>query len=106
MQGRNGDADEENEIVDTAGSHSLLQGIFPTQGLNPGLQNCRWILYQLSHKGSPGKGEGRRNTESGIDIYTLLYVKQITSGKLLYNMWSPPQCLVIAWRGGKGGGEG
>ena len=35
------------------GSHSLLQGIFPTQGLNPGLLHCRWILYQLSHKGSP-----------------------------------------------------
>ena len=26
----------------------LLQGIFPTQGLNPGLLHCRWILYQLS----------------------------------------------------------
>ena len=35
------------------GGFSLLQGIFPTQGLKPGLPNCRWILYQLSHKGSP-----------------------------------------------------
>ena len=35
------------------GSHSLLQRIFPTQGLNPGLPHCRWILYQLSHQGSP-----------------------------------------------------
>ena len=35
------------------GSLSLLQGIFSTQGLNPGLPHCRWILYQLSHKGSP-----------------------------------------------------
>ena len=34
------------------GSLSLLQGIFPTQGLNPGLPHCRQILYQLSHKGS------------------------------------------------------
>ena len=33
------------------GSLSLLQGIFPTQGLNPGLLHCRQILYQLSHKG-------------------------------------------------------
>ena len=32
------------------GSLSLLQGIFPTQGLNPGLLHCRQILYQLSHK--------------------------------------------------------
>ena len=28
------------------------RGIFPTQGSNPGLLHCRWILYQLSHKGS------------------------------------------------------
>ena len=35
------------------GSLSLLQGIFPTQGLNPGLPHCRRILYQLSHKRSP-----------------------------------------------------
>ena len=34
-------------------SLSLLQGILSTQGSNPGLLHCRWILYQLSHKGSP-----------------------------------------------------
>ena len=32
------------------GSLSLLQGIFPTQGSNPGLLDCRLIPYQLSHK--------------------------------------------------------
>ena len=36
-----------------AGSLSLLQGIFPTQGSNPGLPHRRQILYQLSHRGSP-----------------------------------------------------
>ena len=35
------------------GSLSLLQGIFPTLGSNSGFLNCRQILYQLSHKGSP-----------------------------------------------------
>ena len=35
------------------GSLSLLQGIFPTRGANPGLPHCRQILCQLSHKGSP-----------------------------------------------------
>ena len=34
-------------------SLSLLQGIFPTQGSNPGIPHCRQILYQLSHKRSP-----------------------------------------------------
>ena len=35
------------------GSLSLLQGIFPTQGLNSGLTHCRRILYHLSQQGSP-----------------------------------------------------
>ena len=35
------------------GSLSLLPGIIPTQGSNPSLPHCRWILYQLSHKESP-----------------------------------------------------
>ena len=34
------------------GSLSLFQGIFSVQGLNPGLLQCRKILYQLSHKGN------------------------------------------------------
>ena len=34
-------------------SLSFLQGIFLTQGSNSGLLHCGWILYQLSHKGSP-----------------------------------------------------
>ena len=40
------------------GSLSLLQGIFLTQGANPGLLQCRWILYQLSHQGSPTMERG------------------------------------------------
>ena len=34
-------------------SLSLLQGIFPTQGSNPGLLHCRQVLYQLNYEGSP-----------------------------------------------------
>ena len=44
-----------------AGSCSLLQGIFPTQRLNPSLPHYRWILYQLSHQGSPSIMSGRGN---------------------------------------------
>ena len=35
--------------------HALLQGIFPTQGWNPGLLHCRRILYCLSHHESPSR---------------------------------------------------
>ena len=44
------------------GSLSLLQGIFPTQGLNSGLLHCRWILNQLSYQGSL-KRYTKRNTQ-------------------------------------------
>ena len=40
----------QNTLMD---SLSLLQGIFPTQGLNPGLLYGKWVLYQLSYHGSP-----------------------------------------------------
>ena len=45
-----GDSPGKNTRV---GCHALLQEIFPTQGSNPGLPNCRRILYFLSHQGSP-----------------------------------------------------
>ena len=35
------------------GCHALLQGIFTTKGSNPDLPHCKWILYRLSHQGSP-----------------------------------------------------
>ena len=58
------------------GSLSLLQGIFPIQGSNPGLLHCKWILYQLSHKGSPrilewvvytfSSGSSRPRNQTGV----------------------------------------
>ena len=38
------------------GSHSLLQGIFLTQGLNPGLLHCRRVLYRGSQREAHGRG--------------------------------------------------
>ena len=43
---------EDNDSKDFD-SLSLLQGIFPTEGSNPGPLHCTQILYQLSHEGSP-----------------------------------------------------
>ena len=58
------------------GSPSFLWGIFPTQWSNPGLLHCRWILYQLSHKGSPrilewvaypfSRGSSRSRNQAGV----------------------------------------
>ena len=43
------------------------RGIFPTQGLNPGLQHCRWILNLLSHQGSPDLLPG--NAEKALPTF-------------------------------------
>ena len=53
------------------GSLSLLQGIFPTQGSNPGFPHCRQIPYQLSHKGSPGILERKKESEVAQSCSTL-----------------------------------
>ena len=47
-----GDSPAKNTGV---GCHALLQGIFPTQGSNPGLPHCRQIPYHLSPQGYPYK---------------------------------------------------
>ena len=41
--------------------NSPTQGIFPTQGSNPGLPSCRRIPYQQSHKGSPDNSPGKES---------------------------------------------
>ena len=59
------------------GSLSLFQGIFPTQGSNPGLPHCRRILYQLSHKeGQTARQEGKYRVgerRKGVE-YLLLFI--------------------------------
>ena len=42
------------------GCHALLQGIFPTQGSNPGLLHCRRIFLHLSYQ------ERHSNEYSGL----------------------------------------
>ena len=39
--------------------------------------------------------------ESGMDMYTLLYIKWITNKDLLYSRWNSAQCYVAAWMGGE-----
>ena len=45
-------------------SHSLPQGIFPTQGSNLCLLHCKWILYSLSHQGSPAAAAAAKSLQS------------------------------------------
>ena len=64
------------------GSLSLLQRIFPTQGSNPGLPHCRWIFYQLSHKGSPVLNRTLKNLWVLEQLSSLLLQVIICKNKL------------------------
>ena len=64
------------------GSLFLLQGIFQTQGLNPGLPHCRQILYQLSHRGSPKKETIRK------PVFTQVSSKSHLANKLNVMPWN------------------
>ena len=66
------------------GSLSLLQGIFPTQGSNPGLPHCRQILYRLSH-------QENLIMKVKVPFINLFYSSCFYSGKLLWNF--PGICL-------------
>ena len=59
-----GDAPGKNTGV---GCHPLLQGIFPTQRLNPGLPHCRWILYHLTHQ-AHGNDHSPGPTAAGVNV--------------------------------------
>ena len=49
------------------GCHPLLQGIFPTQGSNPDLLDCRQTLHWLSHQ-----GEGSESLHDLKCVFNLL----------------------------------
>ena len=68
------------------GSLSLLQGIFPTQGLKPGLLHCRRILYQLCHQGSPKGGAIRISEVIDISLTILILHQDFLSH--LESWWS------------------
>ena len=84
-----GDSSGKNTGV---GCYALLQGIFPTQGLNPGLPHCRRILYRLSHQGNP----------SFIPTLYLPFMIWRLAISVTYEMrdicnWKVYSCLII-WR--------
>ena len=78
---------------------AFLHGIFPTQGLNPGLLNYRQILYPLSHQGSPrilgwvafpfSRGPSQlislhRYVDVGLVISTLLVISLLNFLRCMY----------------------
>ena len=61
-------------------SHFLIQGVVPTEGLNPDLLHCRKILYQLSYQESPIQG-----SVDSFNIYLLQFMPLTSAGILNLN---------------------
>ena len=70
----------------TVGCHFLLQGIFPTQKLNPGLLRCRQILYHLSHQGGP--------KDATTCLIKLMGGKDVMAWDATVKVWSLVQCTA------------
>ena len=104
-----GDSPDKNTRM---GCHFLLQGIFPIQGWNPGLPHCRWILYCVSHQGSPRTLEwvdypfSRRSfqprNQTGVSIVGGLFTSWVTREAHTENIWcqilvTVPDGLGLSW---------
>ena len=64
--------------------HSLLLGIFPIQGMNPGLLHCRWILYQIRDtKGMCHTKMGTIKVRNGMDLTEAEDIKKRLGGAVL-----------------------
>ena len=78
------------------GSLSFLQGICPTQGLNPGLLYGRRILYQLSHNGSPrtlewvadpfSSGSSWPGNQTGVSCIAGRFLPAMVKVRILYQL--------------------
>ena len=69
------------------GCHAFLQGIFPTQGLNPGLVHCRWILYHASHKEAPLYAKEWYNSmsqDTGVSLSPKMIVNKSSHAWIFY----------------------
>ena len=75
------------------GVHFLLQGIFPTQGSNPGLPHCGQILYCLSLQGSPSDCTGKSKFFPASNL-------------LLFLNRNSQSLLILRWNRSDGGGRG
>ena len=85
---------------------SLFQGMFPTQGLKPGLPHCRQILYHLNHHGSPrilewvaypfSRGSSWIRNQPGVSCTAGRFFTSWTTREALYMATINPQIDSVA----------
>ena len=74
------------------GCHFLLQGIFPTQGSNPGLLNCRQTLHHLSHQGRVKRGKWFCCLGFVLFFFSNLVSYPLSSPKISSTLYLPETC--------------
>ena len=77
------------------GRHVLLQGIFPTQGSNPGLLHCRQTIYCLSHQGFPAPGPLvliKWMDDEKVDKYIIL----VLLSQVIWGDEKQPRCQCLS----------
>ena len=90
------------------GCHALLQGIFSTQGSNPGLLHCRQILYHLSHQGSPrilewvaypfSRGSSWPRNQTRVSYIADRFFTSWATREALYCIYFISKNLFIRWK--------
>ena len=82
------------------GCHALLQEIFPTQGSNPGLPHCGWILYHLSHLGSHLMKRQLIRPKTNFKLHLFEFAEWLFSEKpVCQNQFYPEKNLVTFVQG-------
>ena len=83
------------------GCHFLLWGIFLTQGSNWSLLHCRWVLYHLSHQGSPPTSKADVETDSGKCPFVKTYLPILQLNGRFSNfsagIYMYPSCIWHGW---------
>ena len=77
------------------GCCALLQGTFPTQGLNLGLPQGRWILYRLSHQRSPPLHISSVQSLSCVRLFATRWTAACQVSLSITNSWSLLKLMPI-----------
>ena len=80
------------------GSLSLLKGILPTQDSNPSLPHCRYILYQLSHKGNPRILEWVAYRFSSVSSWPRNQTGVSCTASQFFTNWAIREALWQTWQ--------
>ena len=88
------------------GSCFLLQSFFPTQGSNPVLRHCGWILYQLSHQESPyflihaaKPGYWPITFTKLFIVFFFFFLSQCPGTQTLKHLWASASSIILTATG-------